>query len=53
MPTVTTSSKFQILIPKKVREAMRLSSGEKLQIFCYQNYLELIPIKKLKKCAAF
>lgn len=49
MQTVTISSKYQVVILKKLREALHLEPGEKLQIFCYRNRLELIPIKDIKK----
>lgn len=32
MKKVTISSKYQVVIPKKIREAMKLVPGQKLQI---------------------
>lgn len=45
METVTISPKFQVVIPKKVRESLRLKAGQKLQIIYYQNQLVLIPLQ--------
>jgi AbrB family looped-hinge helix DNA binding protein len=33
MPTVTVSPKFQVVIPREIREAMNLRAGEKVQVF--------------------
>jgi len=53
MPAVTVSPKFQIVIPKDVRESMGIFSGQKIQLFTYQNRIELIPIKPMKKLKGF
>lgn len=53
MQTVTISPKYQIVIPKEMREALHLSPGEKLQVFSYQNRLEFIPVKDIKKMRGF
>lgn len=53
MQTVTISPKFQIVIPKEIREALHLAPGEKLQVFRYQNRLEFVPIKDIKKMRGF
>ncbi len=49
MRTVTVSPKFQIVIPKEVRDAMGIVSGQKIQMLTYRNRIELIPIKPMKK----
>lgn len=46
---VTVSTKFQIVIPKKVRNIMKLDSGTKLEVIPYMNRIELIPLKPIKK----
>jgi AbrB family looped-hinge helix DNA binding protein len=48
METVTISTKYQIAIPKKTREAIGLQSGEKLKIMTYDGRIELIPVKPMK-----
>lgn len=53
MQTVTISPKYQVVIPKEIREALHLSPGEKLHVFCYQNRLEFVPVKDIKKMRGF
>ena len=53
MQTVTISPKYQVVIPKEIREALHLLPGEKLQVFSYQNRLEFVPIKDIKKMRGF
>ena len=47
MPTVTVSSKYQIVIPKEVRETLHIHPGEKFSIFEYEDRIEFIPIRKV------
>jgi len=49
MLAVTVSPKFQVVIPKEVRESMGIVSGQKIQMLTYRNRIELIPIKPMKK----
>ena len=53
MQTVTISPKYQVVIPKELREALHLLPGEKLQVFRYQDRLEFVPIKDIKKMRGF
>jgi len=53
MTTVTVSPKYQVVIPKSVRESMGIISGQKIQILTYQNRIELIPIQPMKKMRGF
>jgi AbrB family looped-hinge helix DNA binding protein len=51
MATTTISSKFQIVIPKEVREKLRLSPRQRLQIVEKGGVITLVPempIKSLK-----
>ncbi len=49
MTAVTVSPKYQVVIPKEVRESMGIFCGQKIQVLTYQNRIELIPIKPMKK----
>ena len=53
MTAVTVSPKYQIVIPKDVRESLGIYSGQKIQVLTYQNRIELIPIKPMKKMRGF
>ena len=41
------SSKFQIVIPKKLRESLKLRSGMKIELVPYENRIEIIPLRPL------
>ncbi len=47
MSTVTVSPKFQVVIPKEVREALGIESGQKVQVMAYRDRIELIPLKPI------
>jgi AbrB family looped-hinge helix DNA binding protein len=53
MDTVTLSPKFQVVIPRAVREALELEPGEKLRVMQYGERIELIPVRKLKEMRGF
>jgi AbrB family looped-hinge helix DNA binding protein len=53
MRAVTVSPKFQVVIPKEVRDSMGIVSGQKLQILTYRNRIELIPIKPISEMRGF
>lgn len=48
MATTTISSKFQIVIPKEVREKLRLSPQQRLQIVEKGGVITLVPEVPLK-----
>ena len=48
MEAVKISPKFQVVIPKKVRESMQLRPGQQMQVIEYGNRVELIPIKSVE-----
>ncbi len=53
MQTVTISSKFQIVIPKAIRQALQLTPGQKIQAFLYEDRIELIPVRPVKQMRGF
>lgn len=53
MGTVTISPKFQVVIPKGVREGLQLKAGQKVQILRYENRIELIPLYPIKQMRGF
>ena len=53
MTTATVSPKYQVVIPREVRELLGLRPGEKVQVFPYQDRIELIPLRKLRKHRGF
>ena len=53
MDTVTLSPKFQIVIPRRVRERMKLRAGEKFEVVSFDDRIELIPIRPMSKMKGF
>jgi len=53
MDTVTVSTKFQVVIPRRVRERMRLRPGEKLQVISFDDRIELIPVRPMSQMRGF
>ncbi len=53
METVTISPKFQVVIPKGIRDNLKLSPGQKVQAIAYENRIELIPQRPLREMRGF
>jgi AbrB family looped-hinge helix DNA binding protein len=53
METVTVSPKFQVVIPQKVREALGLKPGQKVQVIPYKGRIELIPVESVRRSRGF
>ncbi len=53
MDTVTVSPKFQVVIPKEMREALKLTPGQKVQALLYENRIELIPVRPARQMRGF
>lgn len=51
--TVTISPKFQVVIPKGIRNSMRLRAGQRVEILRYDNRIELIPLRPLSRMRGF
>jgi AbrB family looped-hinge helix DNA binding protein len=53
MKTVTVSPKYQVVIPRELRDSLQIKPGEKVQVLQYENRLELIPVRSIKKMRGF
>ena len=49
MTTVTLSTKFQVVIPREVRQRLHLRPGKKYQVISYGNCIEFVPVHKMKE----
>lgn len=48
MHSVTLSAQYQVVIPKIIREALKLEPGQKMQIVEYAGRVELIPERYIR-----
>ena len=53
MSVVTISSRYQVVIPKDVRERLRLKPGQKLQALPFKGRVELIPLDPIENARGF
>lgn len=53
MHTVILSPKYQIVIPKAMREALNLRPGQRFQVVKYSGRIELIPDKDIGELRGF
>ena len=51
--TLTISPKFQVVIPKAIRELLGLRPGQKVQALAYGDRIELIPVRRMKDMRGF
>jgi AbrB family looped-hinge helix DNA binding protein len=49
MNTVTLSNKYQLDLPKEISETFGFEAGDSFEIISYNNRIELIPIRPIKK----
>ncbi len=53
MQTVIVSPKYQVVIPKAVRETLKLKPGQKMLVIEYDNRIELIPDREISELRGF
>ena len=53
MNAVTVSPKYQVVIPKIVRNQMHIQPGEKFQVISFDDRIELIRTRPIKKMRGF
>jgi AbrB family looped-hinge helix DNA binding protein len=53
MVTVTVSPKFQVVIPKKVRERLGIRPGQKLQILQFSDRIEYVMLQNIKSMRGY
>ncbi len=47
------SSKYQVVIPKDVRESMGIKPGQEVQVFSFDGIIHLIPVKPIEEMRGF
>ena len=53
MVTVKVSPKFQVVIPKSVRQRLGIRPGQRLQILQFSDRIEFIPLQNIKDMRGF
>ena len=53
MSAVTVSPKYQVVIPKEVRERTHIRPGEKLQVLSFDDRIELVRTHTMRKMRGF
>jgi len=53
MQTVTVSPKYQVVIPKEIRNTLRLRPGQKMRVIEYDGRIELIPDRDIAELRGF
>jgi AbrB family looped-hinge helix DNA binding protein len=49
----TISPKYQVVIPRELRDNLHLKPGEKIEFLQYENRIEMIPVRDIKKMRGF
>ncbi len=53
MDIVTISPKFQVVIPKEIRERLKLRAGQKVHAMVYEDRIELVPVRSARQLKGF
>ena len=53
MKAVTISPKYQVVIPRDVRDAKDIQPETKVQVLKYENRIELVPLRSPKNLRGF
>ncbi len=46
---VTVSPKYQVVIPKEIRESLGIRPGQKVEAIQYGNRIELVPVRPISE----
>ena len=53
MPEVTVSPKFQVVIPKGIRDQMHIMPGQKVQMMVYKGSIVLVPLRPVAEMQGY
>jgi len=53
MTVVTISARYQVVIPKDVREQLELTPGQRMQALPFKGRVELIPLEPIEAARGF
>lgn len=53
MSMLTLSRKFQIVIPRSIRDALKIQPGQKMAMFNINGRIRLVPIRPMEEVRGF
>jgi len=53
MEAVIVSPRYQVVIPRSIREPLGLQPGQTVQVVLYDNRIELIPVRPIRELRGF
>jgi AbrB family looped-hinge helix DNA binding protein len=53
MESVTVSPKYQVVIPRAVRERLGIRPGQRVQVISYEDRMEFIPVRSARELRGF
>ncbi len=53
METVTVSRRYQVVIPRSVRERLGIRPGQHVQVIAYEDRIEFIPVRPARELRGF
>ena len=53
MEAVKISPKYQVVIPKKLRETLNLIPGQQVQMIAFEDRIEMVPVRQISEMRGF
>ncbi|MGH8128556.1 MAG: AbrB/MazE/SpoVT family DNA-binding domain-containing protein [Gammaproteobacteria bacterium] len=53
METVTISPKYQVVIPRRIREALHMTPGQKVRVIQFDQRVEYVPVTPMRTARGF
>ena len=53
MQSVKISPKFQVVIPREVREGLQIKPGQRFAVLTYGDRIEFVPVRPMRELRGF
>lgn len=53
MPAVRVSPKYQVVIPRHVRDAVGIEPGQRVEVLAHGDRIEIVPIRPIAQMRGF